>query len=90
MPELVMTLSALQSTRNRVRLHCSLLETELGTNVHGVLVLLEVGMRTMALSEVSTNCVVEVRVEIGLWYLVRGRTSHIDSSYTNFGQSTYT
>jgi hypothetical protein len=64
--------------------------TELDTNVKGVTVLLRVGTSTTTLSEVSTNCVVEVRVEIGLLRLVRGRTSRSDSSDADFGQSTST
>jgi hypothetical protein len=56
----------------------------------GVEVLLEVGTSTMALSEPSKNCVIEVRVEIGLLRLVRGRANRTDSSYTDFGQSTST
>jgi hypothetical protein len=64
--------------------------TKLGTNVKGVTILLGVGMSMTALSEVSMNHVVEVRVEIGLLRLVCGRTSRSDSSDADFGQSTST
>jgi hypothetical protein len=52
-----------------------------------ITVLPGVGTSTMALSEVSTNYVVEVRVEIELLCLVRGRTSRTNSSDMDFGQS---
>jgi hypothetical protein len=52
------------------------------------MVLLEVGMSTTTLPEVSTNRVAEVRVEIRLLHQVRGKTSRTDSSEADFGQST--
>jgi hypothetical protein len=64
--------------------------TEVDMNVKGVTVLLVVDTSTMALSEMSTNRVAEVQVEIGLLRLVRGRTSRVDSSDTDLCHSAST
>jgi hypothetical protein len=70
--------TALQSTRIGLN--------ELDANLKRVamVILLGVNTSTITLSEVSTYYVVEVRVEIGLLRLARGRTSRIDFSEADF------
>ena len=63
--------------------------TELGTNMKGVIVLLGVDTNALVRPEVSMNRT-KSEVEIGLWCLVRGGTSHANSSYTNLNQTAST
>jgi hypothetical protein len=56
-----------------------------GTNI--TTVLFGVGTNITTLSEVRTSHVAEVRVEVGLLRLVRGRASRTGSSEADFDQS---